>query len=377
MAFQLDNISKTDTSGKKTVKKTSFLQKEITLFGTGFSNKVKEEFYMQLGVLLRAGITLKDALELVQNATKKKQHKHKLNMIYTDIIGGLSLSEAVSKHNAFTDYEYYSLKIGEETGTLMQVTEQLGVFYGRKNEQRRNLISALTYPFIILTTAVLVVVFMLQYVVPMFQDIFEQQNVELPAITKFIISISGFMKTYGWLLLVILLIAIASRTFFNKKPWYRRIKDRFILRLPFIGHFVMTVYLSQFTQAVFLLTSSKVPVVNSIQLVKQMINFYPLQSALNDVEKSILRGLSLSESLKSHKIFDDKMIALVRVAEETNQNEFVFERLNIQYNTEVAQRSRQLSTIMEPVIIMIVGVLVGVILIAMYLPMFKLSSVLG
>ena len=172
-------------------------------------------------------------------------------------------------------------------------------------------------------------------------------------------------------------ILIGSRAFFNKKLWYKKIKDKFVLRLPFIGEFVKTVYLSQFTQAVSLLTASKVSVVNSIQLVKQMINFYPLQNALESVEQDILKGKSLSNSLEPHKLFDNKMVALVKVAEETNQNEFIFQRLNAQYNSQVQQKSKLLSTLLEPFIIMIVGLLVGVILIAMYLPMFRLSSVLG
>jgi len=377
MGFQLENISKAKKIKKERSNQTSFLQKEITLFGSPFSNKVKEDFYTELSVLLKAGITLKNGLDLIHNSIKKKQHKEKLGSISNAIVSGLSLSEAIKQQKEFTGYEYYSLKIGEETGTLTQVTEQLGAFYARKNEQRRNLISALTYPIIILSTAVLVVVFMLQYVVPMFQDIFEQQKVELPAITKFIIYVSEFMKSYGWLLLILFFALVFSRAFFNKKLWFKRMKDRFILKMPFIGDFVKTVYLSQFTQAVTLLTASKVPVVNSIQLVKQMIDFYPLQNALEAVEQDILKGKSLSESLSQHKLFDDKMIAMVKVAEETNQNEFIFQRLNTQYNTQVQQRSKMLSTIMEPIIIMIVGVLVGVILIAMYLPMFKLSSVLG
>ena len=377
MGFQLENIQKEKKRNTERSDKTSFLQKEITLFGNSFSNKIKEDFYTELSVLLKAGITLKDSLELIQNALKKKSHQDKLGVISNAIVSGLSLSDAIKTQKEFTDYEYYSLKIGEETGTLTQVTEQLGAFYARKNEQRRNLTSALTYPIIILTTALLVVVFMLQFVVPMFQDIFAQQKVELPAITKVIIYASKFMKSYAWLLLLIVLALIFSRAFFNKKLWFKKFKDRFILKLPFIGDFVRTVYLSQFTQAVSLLTASKVPVVNSIQLVKQMIDFYPLQNALETVEQDILKGHSLSDSLKPHKLFDAKMIALVKVAEETNQNEFIFERLNMQYNTQVQQRSKLLSTIMEPIIIMIVGVLVGVILIAMYLPMFKLSSVLG
>ncbi len=377
MAFQLDNIAKQAPTKKETNNDLSFLKKEITFFKNTFSNKIKEDFYTELGVLLKAGVSLKEGLELIENSQKKKQNKDVLNKIGLDVVSGQSLSDALSKNNQFTSYEYYSIKIGEETGTLARVSEQLGGFFARKNEQRRNLISALTYPVIILSTAVLVVAFMLNYVVPMFQDIFKQQGVELPTITKLIIRVSEFMKSYGLILLFIIIAIIASQSFLNKKKRFKQLKDKLILKLPFIGNFVKTVYLSQFTQAVSLLTASKVPVVNSIQLVKQMINFYPLQHALEIVEQHILKGESLSKSLSQHILFDDKMIALVKVAEETNQTEFIFDRLNMQYNTQVQQQSKMLSTIMEPFIILIVGVLVGVILIAMYLPMFKLSSVMG
>lgn len=377
MAFQIDNIKTQKTVSKEKAKSTSFLQKEITLFNKAFTNKIKEDFYTELSVLLKAGIALKDALELIENSQKKQQNKDILNRISKNIVAGQSLSEALKTHHQFTDYEYYSIKIGEETGTLFQVSEQLGSFFARKNEQRRDLISALTYPIIILSTAVLVVGFMLRFVVPMFQDIFKQQNVELPAITKFIISLSEFMQDYGWVFLLALLAMIASKSFLNKKKRFKQLKDTLILKLPFIGNFVKAIYLSQFTQAISLLTASKVPVINSIQLVKQMIDFYPLQHALEIVEQHILKGESLSKSLGQHKLFDDKMIALVKVAEETNQTEFIFDRLNMQYNTQVQQQSKMLSTIMEPFIILIVGVLVGVILVAMYLPMFKLSSAIG
>lgn len=377
MGFQLDNIPKQEKPLAEKGQLSSLLQKEITFFGTSFSNKVKEDFYTELSVLLKAGVNLKEALELIHNSQKKAQNKAVLNHISTDLVSGQSLSTTIHAQKPFSDYEYYSLKIGEETGTLGQVTEQLGDFFARKNEQRRNLISALTYPVIILTTAVLVVVFMLQFVVPMFQDIFKQQNVELPGITKFIISLSNGMSDYGWVLLLLIIALVLSKTLWKDNQRYKQVKDGVILRLPFVGNFVKTVYLSQFTQAVSLLTASKVPVVNSIQLVKQMIDFYPLHTALEHVEQDILKGHSLSDSLHKHPFFDDKMVALVRVAEETNQTEFIFDRLNKQYNTQVQQQSKMLSTIMEPMIILLVGVIVGVILIAMYLPMFRLSSVLG
>lgn len=377
MAFNLGNIATQQSVLKEKTEASSFLKREIVVFKKAFSNKIKEDFYTELCVLLRAGVPLKDGLELIQKSQRKKQDGDVLDRVSRDIVLGQALSEALKSHKQFTDYEYYSLKIGEETGTLSQVTEQLGQFFARKNEQRRNLISALTYPVIILSTAVLVVAFMLRFVVPMFQDIFKQQGVELPAITVFIIGVSDFVQKYGLLILLMIIALIASKSYFHKKKRFKQFKDTFILKIPFIGNFVKAIYLSQFTQAVSLLTASKVPVVNSIQLVKQMIDFYPLQHALDAVEQHILKGHSLSQSLAQHTLFGDKMIALVKVAEETNQTEYIFDRLNMQYNTQVQQQSKMLSTIMEPFIILIVGVLVGFILIAMYLPMFKLSSVIG
>jgi len=376
MAFQLHDIKSEDTKEKRESVITTILQREISL-GKTFSNKAKEDFYTEVSLLLKAGITLKEALELLQKAQKKQKEKELMEVLNKAIVSGRSFSEAMQLSQQFTNYEYFSVKIGEETGTLAQVCGQLAGFFASKNEQRRILVSAMTYPIIILVTATLVLVFMLHYVVPMFQDIFRQQKVELPGITKFIIKVSNFTDTYGLFILFLLIGLILLRSLFNKQDWFRKIRDKLVLKLPFIGNFVKTVYLSQFTQAAALLTASKIPVVNSIQLIRQMLNFHPLQTALEDVEANLLRGQSLSESLKAHKLFDDKMVALVKVAEETNQNEFIFERLNTQYATQVQQRSKMLSTVMEPFIILIVGALVGFILIAMYLPMFKLSSVLG
>lgn len=377
MAFQLENIKRQDLSVKDKSASVSILDKEVIVFKKPFSNKIKEDFYTELSVLLHAGINLKQALELIKNSQKNKKTVTVLQTVLDNIVAGRSLSESIKAQKGFSSYEYYSLKIGEETGTLAKIAKQLGEFYSRKNEQRKHLINAITYPCIILSTAILVVIFMLQFVVPMFEDIFRQQNVELPGITVFVVNISGFIKEYSWLILVFVLALVISRAVLNQKKWYKKTKDLIITKIPFIGSFVETVYLSQFTQAITLLAASKVPIVNSISLVKQMIDFYPLTNALEKVEQQLLKGDTLSKSLSEHKLFDAKMIALVKVAEETNQTEYMFERLNMQYNSKVQQRSKLLSTVMEPIIILFVGLFVGFILIAMYLPMFKLSSILG
>ncbi|WP_281228737.1 type II secretion system F family protein [Flavobacterium aquiphilum] len=378
MAFKIEN-----TPNKKNVQPKSqnsieaLLKKEITLFGNSFNNKKKQAFYLELAVLLKAGVSFKEGLSLIIESVKKNADKDLMQNILNEVVNGKPFSEALRLSKSFTEYEYYSIQIGEETGTTAQVCQELGYFFERKNEQKRIIIAALTYPSIVLSTAVLVVVFMLSYVVPMFQDIFKQNHMELPVLTQFIVKLSICTKTYGLYFLVTIIAFIISTQFFKDNLKYKRTLHYFLVKIPVLGTFMAKVYLAQFTQAVTLLTTAKVPLLNSIQMVKKMIQFVPLQEALEKVENSILKGNSLSSSLKNTPLFDNRIISLVKVAEETNQTEFVFKQLSEQYNQEVIQQSKLMTTVLEPFIILFIGVLVAVLLIAMYLPMFQLSSAIN
>ncbi len=376
MAFRLDHIG-IEKKSNNSIQIKNLLEKEITLFGSSFNNKKKEAFYTELSVLLNAGISLKDALTLIVEEQSKKNDKILLSQIIDNIILGKNFSDAVKLHSVFTEYEYYSLKIGEETGTLEKVVKELGVFFRRRNEQRKNIMNALSYPIVVFSTAFLAVFFMLKYVVPMFADIFKQNGVELPALTKFIIAASEGLSNYFWIIVILIGAIFIIKRMIQKKEMYKKISASILLKIPFVGELVRKMYLAQFTQAVALLTSAKVPVLNSLQLTKKMIDFYPLKIALEKVEKAVLTGESLSNSLKLHPIFDRKMVSLIKVAEETNQNEYIFDRLTTQYNDEIQHKSKMLSTVLEPLIIIVLGALVAIILVSMYLPMFKLSTVLG
>jgi type II secretory pathway component PulF len=378
MAFKLDNVQGTKAAEKNNVSSLdSLLKKEITLFGESFGNKKKQAFYQELAVLLKAGVTIKEALTLIIESLKKKTDKDLMQTILTDVVNGKPFSEALLASKSFSEYEYYSLKIGEETGTTARVCKELGVFYERKNEQKRIIIGALTYPAIVLSTALLVVIFMLSYVVPMFQDIFKQNNMELPMLTQVIVKLSGFTKTFGLYGILLVIALFFSAQAFKDNATYKKAMHYFLLKIPVLGPFMSKVYLAQFTQAVTLLTTAKVPMLNSIQMVRKMIRFVPLQEALEKVEHSILKGNSLSMSLKENPMFDNRIISLVKVAEETNQTEYVFKQLNEQYNQEVIAQSKIMTTVLEPFIILFVGVIVAVLLVAMYLPMFQLSSAIG
>ncbi|MFT6637649.1 MAG: type IV pilus assembly protein PilC [Flavobacterium sp.] len=375
MAFKIENDRTLNSDSEFSIQK--ILETEINLFENKFSNKKKHSFYLELSVLLKAGITLKEALSLIIENQKKPLDRKMFEDIQMGIVNGKSFSTVLHETGKFTEYEFYSLKIGEETGNVAKITQQLSVFFERKMEQKRVVVAALTYPAIILTTALLVIIFMLTYVVPMFQDIFKQNNIELPWITNAIISLSDLVKNYGWYFLILLILIIFGFNFFKNNINFKRFFQNLILKIPVFGQFIRKVYLAQFTQAVSLLTSSKIPILNSIQLVSKMIQFIPLQEDLLVIENEILKGSSLNESMKNCKMFDNKMISLVKVSEETNQTDFIFQQLNDQYNQEVTQQSKIMSTILEPFIILIVGVIVAVLLVAMYLPMFQLSNAIG
>lgn len=376
MAFQLENIPKKRDTENTSFNIDSLLKKEITLFGSSFSNKKKEAFYIELSVLLKAGLELKDALELIGTEQKKDADQQIFNSIIEHLIDGKNFSDAIKKQNHFSDYEYYSLQIGEKTGTLQKVTLQLGDFYKRKNEQRRIIVGALSYPIVVLTTAFLAVFFMLKMVVPMFADIFKQNKVELPWITQKIVSISNSLqKNYVWFFILIFILFIFV-TVFKNKIWYQKFSTQLLLKIPFVGDFVRKIRIAQFTQAISLLVSAKVPLLNGIQLTRKMISFYPLQIALDTVEEDILQGKSLYQSISNQPIFDKKMASLIKVAEETNQNETIFNRLTYQYNEEIQYKSKMISATIEPILILVLGAVVAIILIGMYLPMFKLSTVI-
>ena len=204
MAFKLNEIPNASQGTSTLGEIEKLLKKEIILFDKGFSNKKKQAFYMEMAVLLKAGITIKESLGLVIVSAKKKD-KDMLEMVLQKVVSGLPFSKALFETKQFSEYEYHSLRIGEETGTTPRVCLELGTFYTRKNEQRRIVLAALTYPAIVLSTAVFVVLFMLNYVVPMFQDIFKQNKMELPFLTRIIVKASAFTQSYGWLLILFII----------------------------------------------------------------------------------------------------------------------------------------------------------------------------
>ena len=350
------------------------LSRDISFGSKELNDKKKEYLYLELSSLLLAGINMKSSFELIITDQPNAKDKALYQTIQQAVLSGATFSSALKQTDRFSLYEVYSLQIGEETGKLIEVLQDLAKFYNNKIRQRRKIVSALTYPWIVLSTSLGAVFFMLKFVVPMFGDIFKRFGGKLPWITEKIIGVSNGIQNNFWRVFIVLLLIAGFILFTRKTEKFRQVFSQLVLRMPLVGNLVQKIYLARFCNSMRLLINAKLPLLRAIALIRQMISYYPIESSLQKVEDDILKGKSLHEALQQFKVYPSKMIQLVKVGEETNQLDYFFGKISEQYIEEVEYKTSTLSSMMEPLIIIFLGLVVGIILISVYLPLFQMSN---
>lgn len=342
-----------------------------------FSDASKESFFHDLYVLIDSGMDLRNSLEIIGVEHKKANIQKVMGEIEKDVTEGLKLSDAMKKHSQFDDYECVNVRIGEETGNLKEVFLELSGYFNSKITLKKQIISIISYPSFILTVTIGIVWFMLSVVVPMFTDVFSKLNGDLPELTKTVVGMSDFIRNYfGYMILscVTLVILMMSQ---RKKIWYKKMSAWLILKIPVIGELTRKVQLNRFSLAMKMMLYSETPVLSSIDLIQDMTSFYPLHVALQDVRSGLFNGQHLYEGLSKHEFFPKRYVTLIKVGEEVNQLGQMFEKLSNQLDGEIEYQTQILGRVLEPVMIIFIGVFVGFILISMYLPLFELSTTIN
>jgi type IV pilus assembly protein PilC len=252
--------------------------------------------------------------------------------------------------------------------------KDLTTYYHNKISQKRKFISAVSYPVVVLLTAFGAVFFMMRFLVPLFADIYKRFGGELPFITKLVLHMSSFItKTGGWFLLTIGLVwFVLYRQ--KDKPWFRNIYSIILIRIPVFGGILKKIYLSRFCNSMALLMGANVPLTEALRMLKQMIAFYPIEITIDPIRDSIFQGDSLYQSMQKHSTYPLDLISLIKVGEEVNSLDKMFERLSQQYTDDVTHQTEVLNSLLEPILIVFIGIIIGFILVAMYLPIFKLST---
>lgn len=365
--------SKVKDESSSLEKVIALLNKDISLFNSGLNDKKKQYLFSQLEILIQARIDIGTALKLLAEISTVKNGKAIFETIYSKVIAGSSLSGALLQTGYFSSYEIFSIQIGEETGRLEKVLKDISSFYTKKIKQRRSIVNALTYPVLVLSVAFGSVFFMLNVVVPMFAEVFKRFGSDLPFITRMIMGASHFMTGFFPFFAVIVSAGIIFLYTSRTKDWYKKWSALLLLKIPVVGPLLLKIYTARLCSSLSLLLESKVPVVKALRLVKEMVDFYPIVSTLDQIEQSILNGKSLHKSMQSFPVFEPKMIALIKVAEEVNKLDEMFYNMANQYADDAEYQVSILNSLLEPVLIIFLGLVVGVILIGMYLPLFQLG----
>lgn len=365
---------KVNTSAAKSTDAIPWWNKDIQLWKSGMKLKERESFYTELSTLLSAGLDIQKSLQLIEKSRSKKSSKTTTQQIQNTIINGDSLSQAMRKTGEFSDYEIYTIQIGEETGRLTDVLEELSKFYAKSIKYQQKLIGAFSYPVFVIGFALLVVWFLLKYLVPLFSDIYQRFDGDLPLITQKIILLSNWLGEYSWLIFLCAMIIFGLLYFQRKKKWFRHFFSAFLLKFPLFGSIIRHIYLARFCQSMGFLLESRVSLTQTVQLVQKMIQFYPIEKSMEQAHQNIINGMTLHTTLNQHSFYPEQLIALVNVGEETGKVDKMFLKLSEQYNTLADEKTALISSLLEPVLIIGLGIIVGIILVAMYLPLFQMST---
>ncbi|QXP58399.1 type II secretion system F family protein [Olleya sp. HaHaR_3_96] len=359
---------------KKTDKKTRGGVSDISF--NRFSDKQKEDFYREFSTLIKAGVDFNQALVILTSQQRSKFLKTLFSNVNQSVVKGKSLFETIKDIPHFSPYEYYSIKIGEETRRLPEVLDELQKFFSRKKKMKRQVVSVMAYPALVLFFTFGVLYFMLKYVVPMFSTVFLQFGKELPKITQYVIKLSDNFNyfLYGFLLLLLLLVILHFA--WKDKNKYKHASAKILLSIPFFGDLIRKIYLARFCQSLSLLLAAKTPLTESLELTAKMISLYPLKKAILRSKADILKGETFASSLKKHSFFNAKIVSLTTIGEGINELDKMYDGLSNQYNEDIEHSTKLIGTILEPVMIVVIGAIVGFIMVALYSPIFELSKVI-
>ncbi|MDR0893647.1 MAG: type II secretion system F family protein [Mediterranea sp.] len=341
-------------------------------------DKKKYLLFSELYSLLSAGLSFSRSFELLIQEEEKSKEADILRQTYEQILNGREFWRALEASGGFTNLDTGVVRIGEETGKLDQSLQFLSDYYRKRNEQRNMLIGALSYPIVIVVTALLVLFFMITVVIPMFEQVYARMGGHLPAMTQFMIRLASRFPTLCVVVAVLGIAAVAVKLWWGTTDTYRRVTSRLLLRIPFVGSLLRSHYQAQFCKLLYLLVSSDVPLLPSFEMLQGIIRFYPYARSFQVIIDGLTRGDSLSANIEKFRdIYGSKLIALVRVGEETNCLPRMFANLSTDITADLEHRLKRLGSVLEPVLIIGIGAVVAFVLISMYLPMFQLGQIIG
>ena len=328
-----------------------------------------------LSTTLSSGVTLLRSLEILSFQAESIKLEKVLKHCSEYIKEGLSLSEAIVKYpKVFSPLWRGLIEVGEASGNLPFVLEKLADYLEVRMNFERKIKGALIYPAILFFVAVGAVIIFFKFILPKFTALFDQFDIELPLATKIIFNISKFFENHFLLVMIIMAAIGFGFSLFTKRPETRKIWDRIKLKLPIIGSLTFLGALERLTSTTFILLDSGLPLVYTLEVVARGTGNSVLEKNLLQVTERVRDGASLSDELRKMEIFPLLISEMAKIGEETGSMPQVFNKISTHYQKDLASRVERLIAAFEPLMIVLIGVVIGGIVIALFLPLFKLST---
>ena len=358
--------------------KTATLKKEISI--PGFKKKVGLKdlsiFSRQFATMINSGLSLIRALNILAAQADNPELARILGEVRSNVEQGRSLSAALAEHEAFPKLYIAMVRAGETAGMLDTVLLRIAETLEKDLELRRRIKSAMTYPVVVLVLAVLLTCVMLVFIVPTFTAMFETLGGTLPVPTQILVALSNILRNYWWAVMFLPIIGWKSFVYARKQENVRFHLDKFKLKAPVFGILFHKIAIARFARNFGTLLHAGVPILTSLEITADTVNNGVMSNAINDVKVSVKEGESVARPLGTHDIFPPMVVQMIAVGEETGAMDTMLGKIADFYDSEVTAMTESLTAMLEPLMIAVLGGIVGGMVIALYMPMFKIFELI-
>ncbi len=354
--------------------------KEIALptFGGGVKSKDIAIFTRQFSVMIDAGLPLVQCLDILGQQQENKSFQKILLQTRQDVEGGSSLAEAMRKHpQAFDELYVNMVGAGEAGGILDTILQRLAAYIEKAVKLKGQVRSAMVYPIAVVTIAIIVVYVILWKVIPVFSSLFEGLGAQLPFLTRIVVAASNFIGRFWWLIFILLFAGIFALRQYYQTDQGRYQIDKLMLRLPVLGVLLRKIAVARFCRTLGTLLASGVPILDSLEITAKTAGNAVIEEAVFQVRKEVEQGKTLADPLAKTEQFPPMVCQMIGVGEHTGAMDTMLSKIADFYEDEVDSAVEGMMSLIEPVIIAFLGVVIGLIVVAMYLPMFSLISQIG
>jgi type IV pilus assembly protein PilC len=356
------------------------LEKELSIpgFGAKVTTKDLSLATRQLATMIDAGLPIVQCLDILAQQSENKLLRNTIGTIRKDVEQGCTLADALRKHpKVFDDLYVNMVEAGEAGGILNTILNRIAVFIEKANRLKKKVKGAMIYPCAIVFVAVVVVSVLMIWVIPVFAELYGSMGKALPLPTQICINISNWFVAWWYMLVAGVIGVIMAISFYYKTPQGNMNIDRLLLRMPVIGDLLRKVAIARFSQNMALLLSSGVPILDGLAITGKTAGNKVVEKAILESRISISQGKTVAEPLRDSKIFPPLVCQMVAIGESTGGLDAMLKKVAELYEEEVDDAVNNLTAMMEPMIMVVLGVILGGLVVAMYLPIFQMGDLVG